>query len=100
MLPPMTARSLVILLVACSAPPKPAPAPPSPPTPPTEAKAEPEPDPSPPALRLPATVRPLRHDVELTIDPASEDFTGKIDIDVEVTAPTKVVWLNQEEIKI
>jgi alanyl aminopeptidase len=64
--------------------------------------AEPEPvaDPTPPELRLPATVRPVRHDVELTLDPASEDFTGRIDIELELAAPTSVVWLNQEELEV
>src|SRR5688500_4013008 len=60
----------------------------------------PQPDPTPPELRLPATVKPLRNEVVLTLDPATEDFTGTIAIDLELTEPTSVVWLNQEEITI
>jgi alanyl aminopeptidase len=54
----------------------------------------------PPALRLPGDARPLRYDVELTIDPASEDFAGTIVTELELAAETRVLWLNAEEIAV
>jgi alanyl aminopeptidase len=45
-------------------------------------------------LRLPDAVRPLRYTAELTIKPAESTFRGTIDIEVEVTRPTAMVWLN------
>jgi len=57
-------------------------------------------DPAPPELRLPTTVRPIRNEVELTLDPSTEDFTGTIAIELDVTAPTSVLWLNAEELVI
>jgi alanyl aminopeptidase len=71
--------------------------------PPPDASAkvvEPVPDPAPPELRLPATIKPTRHDVTLTIDPSSTDFTGTITIELDVAEPTSVVWLNGEEITL
>jgi cytosol alanyl aminopeptidase len=55
---------------------------------------------TPPALRLPGGARPLRYDVELTLDPASEDFAGTIGIELELAAPTRVLWLSAEEIEV
>ena len=34
------------------------------------------------------------------IDPASEDFTGHVAIELDVLAPTKVLWLNADEIAV
>jgi len=62
--------------------------------------ATPAPDPAPPKLRLPTTIRPTRHDVMLTIDPSSADFTGTITIELDVSAPTSVIWLSGEEIQL
>ncbi len=58
------------------------------------------PDPAPPDLRLPTTVRPLHHDVALTIDPTTEDFTGTITIDLDVTTESSVIWLHGAEITL
>ena len=95
-------RVATIVFLAACCPPLPAPT-----TPPKMTKTDPappedppQPDPTPPELRLPATVKPLRNEVVLTLDPASEDFTGTIAIDLELAEPTSVVWLNQEEITI
>src|SRR5262245_39457784 len=71
----------------------------------------PRPDPAPvpaarapeveaPGLRLPRTVLPLRNRVELRIDPAQEEFTGRIEIDARVAAPTALFWLNAERLRI
>ncbi len=53
-----------------------------------------------PLLRLPTTVRPIRNDVELTLDPNLQDFTGAITTQLEVTAPTATLWLNASEIVV
>ena len=57
-------------------------------------------DPEAPDLRLPAGVRPTGYDVDLTIDPASEDVTGTITIAVALDAPTRALWLNADEIAV
>jgi hypothetical protein len=60
-----------------------------------------EPTPVPPTLRLPAGVaRPTREEVDLVIDPASEGFTGHVTIEVDVLLPTKVLWLNANELAV
>src|SRR5512140_2159990 len=61
---------------------------------PVTAPAATAPDPAPPDLRLPTTVRPLRHEVTLSIDPSTEDFTGEISIELDVKEPTSVIWLH------
>ena len=62
--------------------------------------AEAIPDPAPPELRLPSTIKPLKHDVTLTLDPAAADFTGTITIDLDVAEATSVVWLHGSEITL
>jgi aminopeptidase N len=59
-----------------------------------------EPTPPPPALRLPATVRPTRYALDLRVVPAEPTFSGTITIDLEVTAPTALVWLNATDLRI
>jgi alanyl aminopeptidase len=49
--------------------------------------------PPPPALRLPDVARPLRQAVHLRLVPTIEDFSGSTDIEVDVRAPTSVIWL-------
>ena len=58
------------------------------------------PAPTPPALRLPTSVRPTAHVVELTIDPASEDFSGSISSGIVVDEATSVIWLNGDELEL
>src|SRR5450432_1180362 len=92
-------RSLVLVLVPCgSNHVTPAP-PPSIPVTTTAPVATPPPLVA-PELRLPTTVRPTHNTVELTIDPATNDFTGTITTAIEVGSPTNVIWLNGEEITI
>ncbi|HEX3766308.1 MAG TPA: M1 family metallopeptidase [Kofleriaceae bacterium] len=67
------------------------------PSPPPPAAAA---DPAPPELRLPATAHPTHDEVELWLDPSTEDFKGAITIALEVTAPTPVLWLNADEIHV
>jgi len=49
-----------------------------------------------PVLRLPGDVRPLRVAAELTVRPGESGFRGTIEIEVEVTRPTPIVWLNAQ----
>jgi alanyl aminopeptidase len=56
--------------------------------------------PTPPSLRLPAGVAPVRYAVDWTIDPAKETFEGAIEIDLSVSRPTDVLWLNASELDI
>ncbi|HXY39465.1 MAG TPA: M1 family metallopeptidase [Vicinamibacteria bacterium] len=55
---------------------------------------------TPPQLRLPAGVRPLRQSVDLALDPDALPYTGTVEIELELTAPTPVVWLNAQELEI
>ena len=84
---------------ASSAPAAAAPRPPAAPAPaPTPVAARP--DPTPPKLRLPGDVRPLRNQVELTIDPARSDFEGRISIDVDIVQATDTIWLDADGIEV
>jgi alanyl aminopeptidase len=94
----MTRMGLLLMVVGCSSHPASTPV-----AVPPRAPADPvaEAPPTPPTLRLPAGVaRPTREEVDLAIDPASEDFTGRVAIELEVLAPTSLLWLNAEEIAV
>ncbi|MBZ5723933.1 MAG: M1 family metallopeptidase [Acidobacteriia bacterium] len=56
----------------------------------------------PPKLRLAELqhVAPTGYRVNLTLDPEKSDFTGSIDIRVEVKEPLKTVWLNASKIVV
>ena len=93
--------ALALAVVSCSSPaPRPAPVAPAPPAPVVVTPPAPPAAPTPPALRLPTTVRPTSNVVVLTIDPASEDFSGSITTAIAVDQPTTVIWLNGDEIEI
>ncbi|WP_394843596.1 M1 family metallopeptidase [Pendulispora brunnea] len=55
---------------------------------------------APPALRLPDYARPLRYDLDLTLDPSKEGFSGVIGIDLSVREATQIVWLNARNLRI
>jgi alanyl aminopeptidase len=55
---------------------------------------------APPVLRLPDGVRPLRYAAELTLRPQDSAFRGAIEIEIEVTRETPVVWLNARFLQI
>ncbi|CAN5186784.1 hypothetical protein BH11MYX1_BH11MYX1_05460 [soil metagenome] len=79
----------------------PEPAPPAPTAASTPVAATPlTAEPQPPAFRLPSTAHPIRYQVDLTIDPANEDFTGAITSEHEITGASSVLWLNATEITI
>jgi len=55
---------------------------------------------TPPKLRLPEFARPTHYDVDLSLDPNKEDFTGTISIDLQIDKATDVIWLNGDEITV
>jgi hypothetical protein len=54
----------------------------------------------PPRLRLPATARPTRGAIELTVVPSLERYQGTVRYQVTLTAPSAVVWLHAEGLEI
>ena len=102
---PWTAAALLVL--ACATPPKPSPSH-KPTAAPTTSAADhrtaPAPAPTsdftPPTLRLPDTTVPTAYRAELTLLPKVPRFTGAIDIDLRVLRPTRVVWLNANQLTI
>jgi len=54
----------------------------------------------PPKLRLPADVRPVKYAAELTLVPGAATFDGRIDIDVALSKPASLIWLNASELSI
>src|SRR4051812_42875322 len=48
-----------------------------------------------PTLRLPTLAVPQRYALDLTLVPADETFTGRIDVDLNILSPTSVLWLNK-----
>jgi cytosol alanyl aminopeptidase len=53
-----------------------------------------------PALRLPGDTQPVRYDLDLSIVPAQDTFTGTIGIDVQVKRAAPVIWLNSVGLNI
>lgn len=50
--------------------------------------------PAPPTLRLPETAAPREYKASLILDPAKQDFSGKITIYLDIRQITDTVWLN------
>lgn len=50
------------------------------------------------SFTLPEGAIPLKHTVELTIDPAKDTFDGWMRIQIDLTKPTTVVWVNARDI--
>ncbi len=57
-------------------------------------------EPAAPTFRLPSTARPLRYGLELTVDAGKPTFSGRVSIEVELDAPTAVVWLHAQDLTI
>ncbi len=106
LLPPVSC--LLFLSLACWQPPSTSPAPAPPPRRPTPAAAPaPAPTPQPPLppdppplTRLPDHIRPLDYRLELTVDPALEDFSGRVAITVDLAKPTSSIWLHARELTV
>src|ERR1039457_1437890 len=56
----------------------------------------------PPKLRLSEVqdVAPARYRVELTLDPAKDNFSGVISIEVNLKQPAQTIWLNANQIAV
>ena len=48
----------------------------------------------PPKLRLGDDVQPRRYRLELAVIPEQDNFSGSIDIDLDIRRPTDLIWLN------
>jgi cytosol alanyl aminopeptidase len=47
-----------------------------------------------PRMRLPGQVTPMRYALELTLVPTEQGFSGVIDIDLQIKAGTRLLWIN------
>ena len=56
--------------------------------------------PSPPELKLPDSVVPSRYELQLTLDPDADEYSGTIGIEVRIAAPTDLVWINATRLQI
>jgi alanyl aminopeptidase len=97
--------SLLLVLVAASCVAQPAETPPPavPPPPPATGNAALPPAaaaPSPPSLRLPRTAMPVRYRATLTVVPSEDTLKGAIDIDLTLTEPSSLIWLNGTELTV
>lgn len=43
---------------------------------------------------------PLKHTIEMTIDPSREQFTGLARIDIQVLRPQKIIWVNGKDLMV
>ncbi|MBL8949986.1 MAG: M1 family peptidase, partial [Myxococcaceae bacterium] len=87
-------RALVcVVFLACQSAPQPKPEQ-TPPPPKAEAAPAPEPVLEAPKLRLPPGAKPLAQSLDLRVVPGEDTFTGATVIDVEVSQPLDVLWLN------
>ncbi|EYF02163.1 M1 family metallopeptidase [Chondromyces apiculatus] len=55
---------------------------------------------TPPGIRLPRTVSPSRYSATLTVLPGEAALEGEIVIDLDLTEPTSVLWLNAKAISV
>jgi len=53
-----------------------------------------------PTLRLDGSVTPTAYAVELTLDPARDDFAGVITIDATLARATETIWLHGKQLTI
>jgi len=51
-------------------------------------------------LQLGDAVRPTRYALDLTVDPAKETFSGVVEVDVDLKAASKLVWINSKGLSI
>ena len=54
----------------------------------------------PPEVELPRDVRPLRYDLELTVNPERERFEGTVEIEIELDHPTAVFFVSARELTV
>jgi alanyl aminopeptidase len=54
--------------------------------------------PAQPSFLLPDGVTPKKHIVELTIDPSIDTFSGWVRIEIELSKPTNLLWVNAKDL--
>ena len=47
-----------------------------------------------PETRLPEGIAPTHYRLQLTIDPRQEDFSGSVEIDIELEGVSSLIWLH------
>lgn len=53
-----------------------------------------------PTGKLPGGVRPQAYRLELLLDPRGDDFSGNVEIDIQLDNPTKWIWLHGESLQV
>ncbi len=53
-----------------------------------------------PTAQLPDDAIPTHYALDLTIIPEQLTFTGKATIDVQLKAPTNIIWLHGRDLKV
>jgi len=53
-----------------------------------------------PAGRLGHKVVPTKYNIELTVDPSQESFSGRVSIDVGINEPTNRIWLHGKDLEV
>lgn len=53
-----------------------------------------------PQGQLPDTIKPTAYQIDLTVDPAKDNFTGQVVIAAELTAPADRIWLHGERLQM
>ncbi|MDB5857992.1 MAG: peptidase [Ramlibacter sp.] len=51
-------------------------------------------DRTPPVMRLGDAVRPLAYELALQLDPRQEQYSGRVEIDIELAAARDFIWIN------
>src|ERR1043166_3580224 len=54
----------------------------------------------PPKLKLGDGIRPVKYAADLTLVPGATTFSGKIDIEVALSRPAALVWLNATDLTL
>jgi alanyl aminopeptidase len=94
------AWTLPLILAACGASPEPAIPTTAKPKGAAVAAQRSERTPAPPALRLPTVAHPEHYDLDLTLDPSKDTFTGVISADLVIDSATDVLWLNATSLTV
>jgi len=53
-----------------------------------------------PVGRLDGNVEPTKYDIELTVDPSKETYSGNVSIDVQINNPTNSIWLHGKDLEV
>ena len=53
-----------------------------------------------PQGKLPGGVRPQAYRLELLLDPRRDDFSGNVEIDIQLDSPAKQIWLHGENLQV